>query len=80
MRERNIQVNAIAPGFIETPLNANYRATNEEWMRRADERFGGPGVWMKPDELTGAAVFLASEDADAVTGAVLYVDRGWSAY
>jgi NAD(P)-dependent dehydrogenase (short-subunit alcohol dehydrogenase family) len=80
LRERNIQVNAIAPGFIETPLNANYRATNKEWMRRADERFGGPGVWMKPDELTGAAVFLASEDADAVTGTVLYVDRGWSAY
>jgi NAD(P)-dependent dehydrogenase (short-subunit alcohol dehydrogenase family) len=80
LRERNIQVNAIAPGFIETPLNANYRATNKEWLRRADERFGGPGVWMKPDELTGAAVFLASEDADAVTGTVLYVDRGWSAY
>jgi NAD(P)-dependent dehydrogenase (short-subunit alcohol dehydrogenase family) len=80
LRERSIQVNAIAPGFIETPLNADYRATNKEWMRRADERFGGPGVWMKPDELTGAAVFLASEDADAVTGTVLYVDRGWSAY
>jgi NAD(P)-dependent dehydrogenase (short-subunit alcohol dehydrogenase family) len=80
LRDLNIQVNAIAPGFIETPLNANYRATNKEWMRRADERFGGPGVWMKPDELTGAAVFLASKDADAVTGTVLYVDRGWSAY
>ena len=80
LRERNIQVNAIAPGFIETPLNADYRATNKEWMRRADERFGGPGVWMKPDELTGAALFLASEDANAVTGTVLYVDRGWSAY
>src|SRR5262249_1020319 len=80
LRDRNIQVNAIAPGFIGTPRNAGYRATNKEWLRRADERFGGPGVWMKPDELTGAAVFLASEDADSVTGAVLYVDRGWSAY
>jgi NAD(P)-dependent dehydrogenase (short-subunit alcohol dehydrogenase family) len=80
LRERHIQVNAIAPGFIETPLNAGYRATNREWMRRADERFGGPGVWMKPDELTGAAVFLASEDADSVTGTIVYVDRGWSAY
>jgi NAD(P)-dependent dehydrogenase (short-subunit alcohol dehydrogenase family) len=80
LRERHIQVNAIAPGFTETPLNAGYRATNEEWMRRADERFGGPGVWMKPDELSGAAVFLASEDADSVTGAIVYVDRGWSAY
>jgi NAD(P)-dependent dehydrogenase (short-subunit alcohol dehydrogenase family) len=80
LRERNIQVNAIAPGYIETPLNAGYRATNQEWLRRADERFGGPGVWMKPDEVTGAAVFLASADADSVTGTVLFVDRGWSAY
>ena len=62
LRERNIQVNAIAPGFTETPLNEGYRATNEEWMRRADERFGGPGVWMKPEELAGAAVFLASSE------------------
>lgn len=80
LRERNIQVNSIAPGFIETPLNAGFRANNPDYRRRADERFGGPGVWMQPDELSGAAVFLASEDADSVTGATLYVDRGWSAY
>jgi NAD(P)-dependent dehydrogenase (short-subunit alcohol dehydrogenase family) len=80
LRERNIQVNAIAPGFTETPLNKGYRATNEEWMRRADERFGGPGVWMKPEELAGAAVFLASSDSDSVTGTIVFVDRGWSAY
>jgi NAD(P)-dependent dehydrogenase (short-subunit alcohol dehydrogenase family) len=80
LRDRNIQVNAIAPGFTETPLNEGYRATNEDWMRRASERFGGPGVWMKPQELGGAAVFLASSDADSVTGTVLFVDRGWSAY
>jgi NAD(P)-dependent dehydrogenase (short-subunit alcohol dehydrogenase family) len=80
LRERNIQVNAIAPGFIETPLNAGFRANNADYRRRADERFGGPGVWMQADELAGTAVFLASEDADSVTGATLYVDRGWSAY
>lgn len=80
LRERNIQVNTIAPGFIETPLNAGFRANNADYRRRADERFGGPGVWMQAQELTGAAVFLASEDADSVTGATLYVDRGWSAY
>jgi NAD(P)-dependent dehydrogenase (short-subunit alcohol dehydrogenase family) len=80
LRERNVQVNAIAPGFVETPLNAGYRANNPDYLRRANERFGGLGVWMQADELTGAAVFLASEDADSVTGATLYVDRGWSAY
>src|SRR5215471_2772140 len=80
LRERNIQVNAIAPGFTETPLNEGYRTTNEEWMRRANERFGGPGVWMKPEELAGVAVLLASSDSDSVTGTVVFVDRGWSAY
>ena len=80
LRERNIQVNAIAPGFTETPLNEGYRATNEEWLRRADEQFGGPGVWMKPEELAGAAVFLASSDSNSVTGTIVFVDRGWSAY
>jgi NAD(P)-dependent dehydrogenase (short-subunit alcohol dehydrogenase family) len=80
LRERNIQVNCLAPGFVETPLNAGFRANNADYRRRADERFGGPGVWMQADELGGAAVFLASEDSDSVTGATLYVDRGWSAY
>jgi NAD(P)-dependent dehydrogenase (short-subunit alcohol dehydrogenase family) len=80
LRERNIQVNAIAPGWIETPLNEEFRATDADFMRRAAERFGGSNPWMKPDELTGAAVFLASSDADSVTGTTLFVDRGWSAY
>jgi NAD(P)-dependent dehydrogenase (short-subunit alcohol dehydrogenase family) len=79
LRERNIQVNAIAPGWIKTPMNEDFRKTETEWMRRADERFGGPGVWMKPEELVGSTVFLASS-ADSVTGTVVFVDRGWSAY
>jgi NAD(P)-dependent dehydrogenase (short-subunit alcohol dehydrogenase family) len=80
LRDRNIQVNAIAPGWIETPMNEEARKTDAEYLRAVDARFGGPGGWMKPDELTGSAVFLASPDADSVTGAVLFVDRGWSAY
>jgi NAD(P)-dependent dehydrogenase (short-subunit alcohol dehydrogenase family) len=80
LRDRNIQVNAIAPGWIETPLNEEFRATDPDFMRRAAERFGGGNAWMKPEELAGAAVFLASSDADSVTGTTLFVDRGWSAY
>jgi NAD(P)-dependent dehydrogenase (short-subunit alcohol dehydrogenase family) len=80
LRDRNIQVNAIAPGWTETPMNEHARMTDQEYLRRVDERFGGPGGWMKPDELAGSAVFLASPDADSVTGAILFVDRGWSAY
>jgi len=80
LRDRNIQVNAIAPGWIETPMNEEARKTDADYLRRVDERFGSPGGWMKPEELTGSAVFLASPDADSMTGAVLFVDRGWSAY
>ncbi|TIU72059.1 MAG: SDR family oxidoreductase [Mesorhizobium sp.] len=80
LRDRNIRVNSIAPGWFETPLNAGYRATDEEFMRRADERFGGKGAWMKPEELAGSAVFLASADASSIMGATLFVDRGWAAY
>ena len=80
LRDRNIRVNSIAPGWFETPLNEDYRATNEEFMRRADERFGGKGAWMQPDEITGAAVFLASSGARSIIGTTLFVDRGWSAY
>lgn len=80
LRDRNIQVNAIAPGWIETPMNEEARKTDAEYLRRVDERFGGPSGWLKPEELAGSAVFLASADADSVTGAVLFVDRGWSAY
>jgi NAD(P)-dependent dehydrogenase (short-subunit alcohol dehydrogenase family) len=80
VRDRNIRVNSIAPGWIETPMNEGYRATNQEFMRRADERFGGKGVWIQPDDLTGTAVFFASTQSKSVTGATLYVDRGWSAY
>jgi len=80
LRDRNIRVNSIAPGWFETPLNEGYRATNEEFMRRADERFGGKGAWMKPEELAGTAVFLATDDARSIMGATVFVDRGWAAY
>jgi NAD(P)-dependent dehydrogenase (short-subunit alcohol dehydrogenase family) len=80
LRDQNIQINAIAPGWVETPLNEDYRATNEEFMRRARERFGGGNPWMKPDQMAGAAIFLATSESDSVTGAILFVDRGWSAY
>jgi NAD(P)-dependent dehydrogenase (short-subunit alcohol dehydrogenase family) len=80
LRDRNIQVNCIAPGWFETPLNEGYRAINEEFMRRANERFGGEGAWMKPAELAGTALFLATPAARSITGAIIFVDRGWSAY
>ena len=80
LRSRNVQVNAIAPGWVETPMNADFKQGNTEFNQRAGERFGGGDPWMKPADIAGSAVFLASKDADSITGTTLFVDRGWSAY
>ena len=73
----NIQVNAIAPGFFKTEMNAPLIADPEfsAWVARRTPA----GRWGEPSELAGAAVFLASSAADYVTGHVLYVDGGFSA-
>ena len=69
-----INVNAIAPGFIDTrltrPLIDRPDAIREYVKSIPMGRYG------QPEEITGAAVFLASEDADYVTGHVLVVDGG----
>jgi gluconate 5-dehydrogenase len=73
----NIQVNGIAPGYFKTEMN---RALTEDkafdaWVcgRTPARR------WGEPDELAGAAVFLASPASDFVSGQVLFVDGGLTA-
>jgi 2-deoxy-D-gluconate 3-dehydrogenase len=71
----NIQVNAIAPGWIETDMTAPVRNSpmNDEILLRTPAgRFG------QPDELAGTAIFLASHAADFITGVTLPVDGGYS--
>jgi len=73
----NIQVNAIAPGWIETDMTAAVRSSpmNDEIIARTPaKRFG------KPDEVIGATVFLSSRASDFVTGVNLPVDGGYSVY
>ncbi len=79
LREHNIQVNTLSPGAILTDMNEGYRE-NEEFMTSVQTRFGTGDPWLKPEELAGTAVFLASSDSDSVTGANLLVDRGYAAY
>ncbi len=72
---RGVNVNAIAPGFFETELTS---AVKNDPNRSAGIVSRTPaGRWGDPDELAGAAVFLASEASDFVHGAILSVDGGW---
>lgn len=76
MARDGIRVNAILPGLIETPLteellaNADIKAAYMERipMKRA----------AKPEEMTGPALFLASDDASYVSGSNLLVDGAWA--
>ena len=73
----NIQVNAIAPGFFRTELNAALTG-NPEFSAWVEKRTPA-GRWAAPEELAGAAVFLASAASAFVTGQILYVDGGFTA-
>lgn len=71
----NIQVNGIGPGYIATPINTSYREPGNPLNDYIVSRTPA-GRWGKPEDLIGAAVFLASEASDFVNGQLLYVDGG----
>jgi 2-dehydro-3-deoxy-D-gluconate 5-dehydrogenase len=79
LASHNIQVNAIAPGWIATDMTAPARDNPAfaEFNRMILTRTPA-GRWGEADEVAGAAVFLASSDADFVTGVTLPVDGGYS--
>ncbi|MBR1122999.1 3-oxoacyl-ACP reductase FabG [Bradyrhizobium lablabi] len=71
-----VRVNAIGPGFIETPLNEKVRASNPELAKTfvAHTPLGRAG---KAEDIVGPAIFLASDLAAYVTGTILMVDGGY---
>jgi NAD(P)-dependent dehydrogenase (short-subunit alcohol dehydrogenase family) len=75
--EDGIRVNAIAPGFIETAINAEGRKDLEHYNRIAART--AFGRWGQPEEIAGAAAFLAMPAAGYITGTVLAVDGGFLA-
>jgi 2-dehydro-3-deoxy-D-gluconate 5-dehydrogenase len=70
----NIQVNAILPGWIHTDLTASASSERYQFIRSRIPH----GRWGEPDELAGAAVFLASRASEYVTGIALPVDGGYT--
>jgi gluconate 5-dehydrogenase len=72
-----IQVNAIGPGYFNTPLNKALveNAEFSGWLQKRTPA----GRWGETGELVGAAVFLASDAASFVNGHILYVDGGITA-
>jgi 2-deoxy-D-gluconate 3-dehydrogenase len=74
---RGININCIAPGYMDTEMTAALKA-NPERSRTINERIPA-GRWGLPEDLAGAAVFLASPASDYINGHVLVVDGGWMA-
>ena len=72
---KGVNVNAIAPGYMETDVTAALRA-DQNRNRQILERIPA-GRWGTPQDLAGAAVFLASSASDYMHGELLVVDGGW---
>ncbi|MEL6502860.1 MAG: SDR family oxidoreductase [Pseudomonadota bacterium] len=75
--QHGLQVNALAPGYFDTPLNAALVADPDfsAWL----EKRTPAGRWGKVEELVGACVFLSSAASSFVNGHTLYVDGGITA-
>ena len=77
LAEYNINVNAIGPGVIETAMTANSLNTPERvemfYQHIPLKRIG------QPRDIANAVLFLVSDEADYITGTILYVDGGWLA-
>jgi len=73
----NINVNAIGPGYIATELTVPLQDDKNfnNWVISKTPF----GRWGRPEDIVGAAVFLASGASDFVTGQIVYVDGGWLA-
>lgn len=72
-----ININLITPGFTATPMNQDFR-NDPNFMQQIKPMPSGEYI-MQPDDLTGAAVYLASEDSKTVHGLDLIVDGGIAA-
>jgi NAD(P)-dependent dehydrogenase (short-subunit alcohol dehydrogenase family) len=71
-----IRVNALAPGYVATAMTATSFA--DRAMHEERRRHTMAGRWGDPDDMVGAAIFLASPASAYVTGQEIFVDGGWT--
>jgi NAD(P)-dependent dehydrogenase (short-subunit alcohol dehydrogenase family) len=74
---RGVRVNALAPGLVRTPMSAR-AAADAASVAFAERRQPLTGGFLDPADVTGAALYLCSDESRAVTGQVLTVDGGWT--
>jgi NAD(P)-dependent dehydrogenase (short-subunit alcohol dehydrogenase family) len=75
--DRGVRVNAVAPGYVETPLTQHIK-NFPEWYKAISDKTA-LRRWAKPSEIASVVVFLASSASSYVTGSCLFVDGGWTA-
>lgn len=75
----NVNVNSIAPGNVETSINAHVRVEQDYIAKMASMTPSGI-AFLKPEDIAGTAVYLASEDSALVHGTTVVVDAGWTAW
>jgi NAD(P)-dependent dehydrogenase (short-subunit alcohol dehydrogenase family) len=80
LKERNIRVNTLSPGAVDTPLLRSLGENEEESQRLIAEWAAATPMnrIAKPDEIAKAVTFLASDDSSYITGIELFVDGGLS--
>lgn len=75
--DQGIRVNGIAPGAINTPMNAADFAGDGEMAKKVAEETPVKR-WAKPEEVASLTLFLASEQASYLHGAIIPIDGGWT--
>ena len=73
--QHNILVNAIGPSYVETEFTAGLRGNKQIYEELKNKNL--LKRFARPEEVVGAAIFLASDESNYITGQTIFVDGGW---